>query len=247
MNLNVIETPHLPAGKVGCVLIGEGYRGKLESPLLSRGVEVVWLPQNRKVDPRLRWHADLSVFHLGGNRFVAQGSHHVKLLTDRGLDVIPAYSKQGMEYPTDTGLCGCILGEYFIHKPAYTDETVLDHLNGRRLIRVNQGYTKCAVCVVDSSSIITSDSGIAIACESHGIDVLKIRPGHIELDGFDSGFIGGSTFKLSEHELAFTGYFKDHPDKSAIVEFLAKKEIKPVFLTDDTIFDIGSAIPLLEV
>jgi hypothetical protein len=123
---------------------------------------------------------------------------------------------------------------------------VLLGLGERKIIHVNQGYTKCSVCVVDERSIITSDFGIAAAARQNGLDVLTIRQGYIELPGFEFGFIGGSAWKLSEHALAFTGRLDDHPDKDRILDYLTARVIEPVFLTDGPIFDIGSAIPIIE-
>ena len=37
--------------------------------------------------------------------------------------------------------------------------------------------------------------------ESARIDVLKIRPGYIDLPGFDYGFIGGASFKPQTQSL----------------------------------------------
>ncbi|NCB52379.1 MAG: hypothetical protein EOM54_10960 [Clostridia bacterium] len=229
------------------MLIGERYRDKLNAPLKTRGIEAIWLPENKNVDPRLSGHADLSVIHLGGDKLVAQGDECVNILTNRGFDVIPSTSPQRAEYPADAGLCGCILGEFFIHNPQLSDKAVLKNLGSRKIISVNQGYAKCAVCVVAEKTIITSDAGIAGSAESNGIEVLKIRPGHIGLEGFGYGFIGGSTFKLSEHEMAFTGTLSDHPDSIAIIDFLGLKGITPVFLTDSPIFDIGSAVTISEL
>ena len=78
------------------------------------------------------------------------------------------------------------------------------------------------------------------------MDVLEIEPGHILLPGFDTGFIGGATFKLSAHELAFTGELDGHPDRPAIEAFLEARGVEPVYLTTQPAFDIGSAVPLTE-
>ncbi len=240
-----IKTPQLPEGEVELLALGEKYRGALERPLISRGVLPLWLPPNPKVDPRLAGHADLSLFHLGGDRVVGANESIVKLLTNRGFSAAPAHEEQSPVYPGDCGLCGCQVGRRFIHRLDRTDPAVLSAL-GRDadLIRVNQGYAKCAVCVVDENSVITSDAGIAAAAAARGIQVLRISRGFIELPGFDEGFIGGASFKLSERLLAFTGVLASWELRDMIEAFLAERGIDPVYLTDDPAFDIGSAIPL---
>jgi hypothetical protein len=227
-------------------MIGERYLEKLGTALESMNTEVIWIPDNPNVDPRLRGHVDLSLIHLGGNMLVGQGNHIVNILTNKGFEIVPAETAQRAEYPNDAGLNGCIVGPVFLHNTACTDKAVLLGLGERKIIHVNQGYTKCSVCVVDERSIITSDFGIAAAARQNGLDVLTIRQGYIELPGFEFGFIGGSAWKLSEHALAFTGRLDDHPDKDRILDYLTARVIEPVFLTDGPIFDIGSAIPIIE-
>ena len=111
---------------------------------------------------------------------------------------------------------------------------------------MRQGYAKCCACVVNEGAMITSDTGIAKAAARHGVDVLRIRPGYIELAGFDTGFIGGTAFRISERALAFTGRLDAHPDRADIEAFLRSRGIEPVYLTDRPAFDIGSAVPLTE-
>lgn len=250
MKERIIEKPHLPEGRVRLMLIGGRYRSILEKPLLDRGVEVLWLPENERVDTRLAGHADLTAMHLWGGVIVTTAEEETIVinLTNRGFRVIRAGSQQSAVYPKDCGLCGCAVGNSFIGKIDATDKNVLSALpGGAKLINVAQGYAKCSVCVVDERSIITSDSGISKSAALDGIAALKIDPGFIELPGFNEGFIGGSSFKLSKHELAFTGTLNGHPDKRRIEAFLAERDITPVYLTETPIFDIGSAIPLTEV
>lgn len=58
-------------------------------------------------------------------------------------------------------------------------------------VDVPQGYTRCCLLPVDDTSFITSDNGIAKALIAAGADVLTIEQGHIQLTGFNYGFIGG--------------------------------------------------------
>ena len=131
---------------------------------------------------------------------------------------------------------------------AYSTFTILHLVDNREmeLISVKQGYVNCSVCAVDRSSIITADSGIAEKCGKSGMDVLLIEPGYFELDGYDCGFIGGCTFKLSSGVLAFTGRIDMHPDKKRIIDFLYSHAVEVLYLTTLPAFDIGGAIPISE-
>ncbi len=108
-------------------------------------------------------------------------------------------------------------------------------------IHVKQGYAKCNICPVTERAFITSDKGIATVCAKFGFDVLLIESGFIQLEGFDTGFIGGASFKISQSEMAFTGSLNLHPSKAQIEAFLNRYGVKPIYLTEQEIFDIGSA------
>lgn len=99
---------------------------------------------------------------------------------------------------------------------------------------------------MDESSVITSDGGIAAVAGKAGLNVLRIAPGHILLDGFETGFIGGAAFKLSPGLLAFTGRLDGHPDGERIESFLRARRVEPLYLTDSPVFDVGSAVLLTE-
>lgn len=238
--------PHLPAGRVGSVVIGERYRARLAGALEALGVEALWLPDAHSVDPRLAGHADLRVLHLGGRRIVsACGGDTDGTLARLGFEVIPS-PEPGESYPSDCVLNACIAGGKLFHRLDITAPAVLDNLDGLESVNIAQGYAKCCTCVVDERSVMTSDPGIARVCRACGLNVLEIRPGYIELEGFDYGFIGGASFKLSADELAFTGRLDAHPDFGAIMDFLAGRGVGATFLTGETAFDVGSVLPLTE-
>lgn len=237
MSARFIKTPHLPQGKVGLAAFGAKYREALEKPLQNLGITPLWLPDNAAVDPRLSGHADLMLLHLGGNRVLT----YLDSLPDIGLDAVKA-AGQGREYPADARLCACIVGRFCIHNFRISEPGTA----GFERIDVRQGYAKCCTCVVDERGVITSDAGIARAAARHGLDVLGIRPGYIDLPGFDTGFIGGAAFKCAPDVLAFTGRLDGHPDWPEIARFLRGRGVEPLFLTERPAFDIGSAVPLTE-
>lgn len=225
--------------------IGEKYRPILEKPLQKYTDEAIfWLPDNPDVDPRLSGHSDLSIFCGNGAVIAAGGvySYIVNSLTSVNFPILRA-EPQSAVYPGDAGLCICRTGRRTIYNPKTADRQALAYLDDER-IAVNQGYTRCSVCVVSDEAIITADNGISTAASKNGLDVMKITPGHILLEGYDYGFIGGATFPLNENTLAFTGTLDHHPDRTEILAFLQKHGKKPVFLTHNPIFDIGGAVAL---
>ncbi len=226
------------------LLIGERYRAQIAQSLAAQGIEVLWLPDNPDVDPRLAGHADLSVFASGRHVIAEKGIYFyiVRFLTNRGYIVLRA-GRQCAAYPDDAGLCVCDTGKYVLYNPRTADPAAVA-LSCGMPVAVAQGYTRCAVNIVNDHSIITADAGVSRTAKKAGMDVLQITPGYIRLDGFDYGFIGGASFKISDTVMAFTGMLDRHPDKDRIMAFLTGHGLRAVFLTDGPIFDIGGAVAL---
>jgi hypothetical protein len=246
-----LKTPHLPEGKVHSLAIGERYLPSLRPPLSRLGISVLGIPDNPRVDPRLAGHADLTLAHLGGGRFItvkhmAEPCGKIMVHIGRaGGEVLFAEREQGPLYPRDAGLNFCIAGRRLLYNPR-TAEPMPPESPAFSPLPVHQGYTKCAVCLVNESSIITGDGGIAAAADNAGLEVLRISPGHVLLDGFDTGFMGGAAFLLSPGLMAFTGRLDGHPDRERIESFLRARRVAPLYLTDGPVFDIGSAVLLTE-
>lgn len=229
------------------VLLGEKYCEQLSPAIKNLGYNIIPVPDNPDIDPRLSGHADLSLFYDNcGTIFAAEYLKQSEFLTkikDFRFNIQFIGEKQNKKYPKDAQLNVCQLGDKFIYNPKTASPALVCHLEkqGREGIACRQGYSRCSICVVNDNSLITSDSGIAKICREHDIDVLEISPGHIALDGFDYGFIGGTSIKLSDGLIAFTGSLAKHPQNNEIIAFIESKGEKIIFLTDCPAFDIGSA------
>ena len=245
-----VKLPNLPSGKVAVLAVGEDYAEEIGRALMPFGIKTLSCPNNLLVDARLRAHIDLSIFHLGENRFVLEeavsNSSFADELRTLGAEIMVSRQKFSSEYPKDAFLCALSNGDKVFHNGKFSDEEIKDYY-GSRFVHVNQGYAKCAVCLVSKTAAITSDPGLAEAMTQEGIDVLKISSDGILLSGFDEGFIGGASFKIAADMLAFTGTLQNHPNKDDIERFLKAQGVKPIYLTDKPIFDIGSVIPIWEL
>ena len=150
----------------------------------------------------------------------------------------------GPEYPKDSAYNAACTGKFFIHNFDITDPALLQAAKdmGMTMINVNQGYTKCNVAIIDEKSIITSDRGIAKACEDYPeLEVLLIEPGFIRLDGFETGFIGGASGKVL-NEYIFNGNLGKHPDFARIVDFVESHGLTPKWFPEYQLTDIGSIL-----
>ncbi|MBQ3211671.1 MAG: hypothetical protein IJB09_09275 [Oscillospiraceae bacterium] len=229
------------------VIIGEKYAPLLTNSLDLLGYSTLILPDNPCVDPRLSCHADLSVFCDKNSIFLAKYLENSAFYQEiNGLDMHCAFidEEQSAKYPHDAQLNVCAFGDKFIYNSRSASRKIIEYLKaqGREGIECRQGYTKCSVCTVDNNSLITSDSGIAEICRKAGLEVLEISPGHIELGGFDYGFIGGASINLDDRMIAFTGALSSHPQREEIELFISSRGIDIFYLTDMPAFDIGSGI-----
>lgn len=149
-------------------------------------------------------------------------------------------SKIGAKYPANIIYNAACTGRFFIHNLTYTDISLLKAASGMELIDVPQGYTKCNTLIVDENSIITSDEGIAKAC-SYKMNVCLINKGHIKLQGFNYGFIGGASGRIG-NTIYFNGDLSSHPDYKKITDFIKARDLDIKYFSEYPLEDIGSII-----
>ncbi len=147
------------------------------------------------------------------------------------------------EYPGDIIYNGFSTGKYFIHDLRHTAGQLLKAVEELGLIPVNvkQGYACCSIVPVDEDSIITADQGIAKAAGAAGINVLTVKPGHVELPGYNTGFLGGTSGKVGG-EIIFNGDLSAHPDFDAVRDFIESRGLQVKYFESYPLRDIGSII-----
>jgi len=209
------------------------YISELASPelieyLLGAGHEVKRIEPAENVDPAISCHPDILYCHLARGK-VFHG--------DSAL--------LGSKYPADVLYNACSTGKYFIHNLKHTAPELLEAADELGLIKINvpQGYARCSALPVDEDSVITYDRGIAAACalRAPALNVLLVRPGHIQLPGYAQGFIGGTGGRIG-NTLVFNGDLSAHPDFEIIREFIESHGLECVWTTDIPLTDIGSII-----
>lgn len=149
-------------------------------------------------------------------------------------------------YPGDSRYNAACTGKFFIHRLDITDSELLAAAkascgNELELIDVRQGYAKCSTVVVDESSIITYDKGIAKPCEAAGMNVLIVEPGFVKLRGADTGFIGGASGRVDD-EIVFNGDLSVHPNFGEITAFIEAQGLGCKWFESYELEDIGSII-----
>ena len=240
-----VAVPHLPAGRVTLATAA----AEAAAALQSLGVRVVSPTPHRSLPAEIGEHTDLLLCPFGGGRvFVAPGQEALhKALEENGISVSLS-GPVGGEYPGDVPLNVAVGKSFALGNFRFTDARLLNALSGSgiRLLRVKQGYTKCAVCPVTERAYVTDDPGVAAALRAVGADVLEIGKGDVYLSEKHYGFFGGAAGMVAPDLLAVNGSLRRHRDGARIRAFLEKHGVTPAELFDGQLRDVGGIIPLLE-
>lgn len=247
----LLINPNLPKGIVKKVVIGTSDIQTLNA-LKNMGITPIKVADKTNVLNSLSSHADIHFCHLDG-KTVAISNCQKHIIDDLenvyGLEKIIA-EETPIEYiyPKDVLLNCVFVGKYVIYNEKTISDTIKQFIikNNFIEIKVNQGYTKCSVAVINDNAIITDDEQIANKSAQSGLEALLISKGSVKLNGFNYGFIGGCCGKIEKNVLAFNGDIKTHVDYLKIIAFLKKYNIASISLKKGILEDIGSILPLTE-
>lgn len=238
--------PNLPQDNAIIVVMSTNNK-ELVKRVEELGVKVLPSENLSKLLIFEQYHTDLQFLHYNKDTvFVLKECTSLKENLKKYFPNVIEISKNiDKDYPNNVMLNCVVLNDKLICNSKTIADEVLQMAikDNLKIINVNQGYTKCSTCIVNENAIITSDKSIYKSC-SNEMDVLIIRKGYIELPGVDYGFIGGSSFKVNKNTLAFTGNIKLHPDYNNIKSFAHNHNVELLSLTENTMIDIGSIIPI---
>ena len=244
-----LQTPFLPDKKVSHALVDARTPVDIINTLKKQNIMPIFAPISKKLYAAVAGHPDMLMHHLEDNIVVVAPQVYetfCRCLHRFKIQVLCGKSEIKSNYPENIAYNVARIDKIALHHTKYTDKVIREYLEQKKinLIHVNQGYTKCAICIVSQEAIITADKGIAKVCDCYNIDVLLIRPGFIALPGLAYGFIGGATGKINPDTLVVAGTIKYHPDYTKIKSFCAKHGVHVKNLIDKPMLDIGSIIPL---
>ena len=237
-----IKEPYLPSGKTAVCAVSEEC-GEVIEFLVGMGIEVLKVKPSRFLPQNIASHADLQILPLGGNA-IAVNSEQKEIITklnDLGF-IITETDGFTDRYPND-----CLLNLLIIKDSIYGNPRCLsDQLTGeRKAVSVKQGYAKCSTLLIDSGHAVTDDSGISRALTKDGIENICITQKEIQLPGYERGFIGGASGRISSEEIIFCGKIsktKFWPQISPMFENFRVTEIG-----NQTPKDFGGIVPLMEI
>lgn len=238
--------PNLPQDNAKIVVMSTNNK-ELVNRVEELGIKVLSSENLSKLLIFEQCHTDLQFLHYNKDTvFVLKECTSLKENLKKYFPNVIEISKNiEKDYPNNVMLNCVVLNDKLICNTKTIADEVLQIAikDNLKIINVNQGYTKCSTCIVSENAIITSDKSIYKSCRNE-MDVLLIRQGYIELLGTDYGFIGGSSFKYNRNTLVFSGNIKLHPDYESIKSFVENHNVELLSLTENTMIDIGSIIPI---
>ncbi len=225
------------------IFLSEMANKTLIDSMSTRGA-VILVPKDDRFDSRISSHPDL-VISIIDDTLIIDENAPITIYTQLdalGVPYVVGNSRLAAVYPNDIAYNAVITKDYFLHNFDYTNSLLLLHskYTHKKLISVKQGYTQCSTVVIDNNTIITSDQGIYHAAKDF-INILLIQPGHVLLEGYDSGFLGGTSGVL-EDTVIFHGDLSKHPDFLRISSFLEAAEKRLLYFNEFPLTDIGSIL-----
>ena len=141
------------------------------------------------------------------------------------------------KYPGDVCFNALVMGNTVYGRTDVICDSILKCVPNH--VFVKQGYAACSTLLIGENAAVTADRTIAKALIQNGVDVCLIEQGNIVLDGYNCGFIGGASIKLSGDCVAFFGDIKYHPSHEKIREFANAHNVRLIALSDEPLIDFG--------
>lgn len=209
--------------------------------MLKRGYSCIGVKESGCVSAPISTHSDVLYLKVKDNEILASACQKANFpMLEKAGYTVTAVDNFKPGYKTESYLNYIVCKDKII----CNQQTALITDTEKNIINVKQGYTRCSTIHVNDNAFITDDDNIYNTLISNGADCLKVKKGEVKLSGYDYGFIGGASVKLNEEEILFFGDIKNQKDKTAVVEFLRKYNMKPLFIKNKQLTDIGSALIL---
>lgn len=229
------------------VLISECANTIIKEYLKDLKYSIIEIKKTNSVYEAVCGHPDIYVCKVRKEIVVAkeQLTFIQQSLDQNNITYLEGEAFLGFKYPENIRYNAVQIGNHLVHNIKYTDKVLLDiaKTHDLELFHVKQGYTKCNLVVVDENSVITSDEGLCKSLRVVGIDVLLVQKGHVKLEGFDYGFLGGASGRI-DNTLVFNGNLARHPDFEKIQEFIKSKGVDLKYFEEYPLEDIGSIIAI---
>ena len=178
------------------------------------------------------------------NRLIAAPNtpnHYFDLLKKLNLKVTIGHNNIGKKFPSTVFYNAVLTDKFLIHHTKYTDKSITDLCQDKKLINVSQAYCRCNLLSVDENNFITSDKSIFRKLTEKNLNVIYVNPETIVLPGQLNGFFGGCC-SVYEKNIFILGSLKYFSEGEKVQKFLSVLNFNIIELYDGPLFDGGSII-----
>ena len=209
--------------------------------LQAYGLEILPTEASSNVSIPISRHADVLYLNTDKAIYVSDcQNNNIELLKSRGYNIKSVKLKAG--YTTECMLNTAVSDSLIIANSKVCNTDIFLSVN-KKIINVNQGYTKCSTVVLPKDNFITEDIGIYKAIKAAQKKCLLIEKGYVQLSGYDYGFIGGAAAVLNNHNtILFFGNVKKHPQYDEIKQFCNNLNYNIDYIENIPLQDIGGVV-----
>ena len=218
-----------------------------ESALSCYVHKIFKLPPFAALQEPVSAHPDMLMFPTDGEiitnkRYAEENAGLIRELSElSGRKLVLDETDLAHTYPADVRFnCFAAGGRLFGLSAALSEKVICwAKSQSVTITNVRQGYAKCSACVVSHNAVITEDASIEKVLGENGVDVLRVAPGCVSLDGYDCGFMGGAS-GADDENVYFCGDISTHPNSNEIMEFCLQHGKNCVSLGSGRLYDVGT-------
>ncbi len=205
--------------------------------------DVLYFESDEITYPEISGHPDIFFCQIADSLIIAPNTPEQikKLLKSYGIRVIEGDREIGYRYPETAIYNAVVTDDFYIHNLDVSDSKMKELCADRRIIHVNQAYTRCNLLPLNNNRFITSDKGIQKVLGKNSIDVLYADPSEIILPGFKNGFFGGAC-GVSKNNSYILGQLNYLSNGKEIADYITSTESKIIELYNGQLYDAGSLI-----
>ena len=205
--------------------------------------EVLWmLPQNN-VYQSIAAHPD--IFYCQTSEGIIAAPNAPVEITEKlfqsGFNIITGKNKVGEKHPQTVYYNAVFTHSFFIHNTKLSDETLLQHAAGKKIIHTTQGYTRCNLLPLSDTSFLCSDRNIEKNLLLQNVEVQFVCPEEIVLSGVRNGFIGGCCGVFGK-TVVIIGSLSKHSQGDEIRKFIESNSMEIIELYDGNLWDGGGIL-----
>ena len=239
----------IPLNNARIAIVDGRVDNEIVTNLEKLNITVIRSIECKELDPSISYHPDMVMQPISYDTLLIAPNvyeYYREILSPLGIKVIKGQTKLKKKYPYDIAYNVARLKDIAIHNLKYTDEVLKFYLKKQNIetLNIKQGYSKCSLAIIDDTSGITADKYMYKSLANKGYEILLIKPGYVELKGYDYGFIGGTCGNFSKKVILFSGVLNNHPDSEKIVCFIKSRNKEIKILSKKPIIDIGTIITL---